>query len=410
MSTQRTLGINGLGRIGKLLLWYELGHNDFDRVVVNVGRQVGTSLDAVVQYLAKDSTYGPLHRFLYGQAGVRDIRVIDEEAGLISAHGKEILVLRQARNPKDIPWRDCGVSLVADCTGTFRDPFAGADSAKGSLRGHLAAGARVIVQSSPFKSKEKGVPLPDDAIILINGINQFQFEPGKHTLVSAASCTTTALAHMMRPLLDRDLTRHMITAGMSTVHAATNSQPVLDAVPAAGATDLRKKRGALGNVVLTSTNAAAALEQVMPEIARIGFMADSVRIPTTTVSLIILNVTFQSESLPDGTVSVSREAINAIYREAAAGEARGLLEYSEEQNVSADMVGEDAAVIIEAAETHTRTGFVDLVLPQCPGGEEKREPVRVPLTHVKIFGWYDNEMASYTYRLGELTAHVAKSM
>ena len=410
MSTQRTLGINGLGRIGKLLLWYELGHNDFDRVVVNVGRQVGTSLDAVVQYLAKDSTYGPLHRFLYGQAGVRDIRVIDEEAGLISAHGKEILVLRQARNPKDIPWRDCGVSLVADCTGTFRDPFAGADSAKGSLRGHLAAGARVIVQSSPFKSKEKGVPLPDDAIIHINGINQFQFEPGKHTLVSAASCTTTALAHMMRPLLDRDLTRHMITAGMSTVHAATNSQPVLDAVPAAGATDLRKKRGALGNVVLTSTNAAAALEQVMPEIARIGFMADSVRIPTTTVGLIILNVTFQSESLPDGTVSVSREAINAIYREAAAGEARGLLEYSEEQNVSADMVGEDAAVIIEAVETHTRTGFVDLVLPQCPGGEEKREPVRVPLTHVKIFGWYDNEMASYTYRLGELTAHVAKSM
>ena len=78
--------------------------------------------------------------------------------------------------------------------------------------------------------------------------------------------------------------------------------------------------------------------------------------------------------------------------------------------MSADMVGEDAAVIIEAAETHTRTGFVDLVLPQCPGGEEKREPVRVPLTHVKIFGWYDNEMASYTHRLGELTAHVAKSM
>ena len=411
MSTQRTLGINGLGRIGKLLLWYELGHNDFDRVVVNVGRQVGTSLDAVVQYLAKDSTYGPLHRFLYGQAGVRDIRVIDEEAGLISAHGKEILVLRQARNPKDIPWRDCGVSLVADCTGTFRDPFAGADSAKGSLRGHLAAGARVIVQSSPFKSKEKGVPLPDDAIILINGINQFQFEPGKHTLVSAASCTTTALAHMMRPLLDRDLTRHMITAGMSTVHAATNSQPVLDAVPAAGATDLRKKRGALGNVVLTSTNAAAALEQVMPEIARIGFMADSVRIPTTTVSLIILNVTFQSETLPDGTIDVEREVINAIYRDAAQGEAQGLLVFSDEQNVSADMLGENAAVVIEGVETHTRTGFMDLKVPAQPGGGgAPRQTLRVPLTHVKVFGWYDNEMGSYTQRLGELTTHMAENM
>jgi glyceraldehyde 3-phosphate dehydrogenase len=409
MGAQRTLGINGLGRIGKLMLWYELGRDDFDRVVVNVGRPVGTSLDAVVQYIAKDSTYGPLHRFLYGQSGVRDIRVVDEERGLISAYGKEIVVLREARDPKDIPWRDRAVSLVVECTGTFRDPHAEPDSAKGSLRGHLAAGARVVIQSSPFKNKQKGMSLPDDATILINGINHYKFEPGRHALVSAASCTTTALAHMMRPLLDRDLTRHMITAGMSTVHAATNSQPVLDAVPAAGASDLRKKRGALGNVVLTSTNAAAALEMVMPEIARIGFMADSVRIPTTTVSLIILNVTFQSEALPDGTISVGRETINAIYQEAAAGEALGLLKYSEEQNVSADMVGEDAAVIIEGVETHTRTGFVDLVLPQKPGAGGC-QPVRVPLTHVKIFGWYDNEMASYTHRLGELTAHVARSM
>ena len=160
----------------------------------------------------------------------------------------------------------------------------------------------------------------------------------------------------------------------------------------------------MGNIVLTSTNAASALEQVMPEIARIGFMADSVRIPTNSVSLIILNVTFQTEALPDGTVSVDRDDINAIYREAAEGEARGLVKYSEEQNVSADMLGEDAAVVIEGIETHTRTGFVDLKLP---GGCGEH---RIPLTHVKIFGWYDNEMGSYTYRLGELTSHVAKSL
>ncbi len=91
---------------------------------------------------------------------------------------------------------------------------------------------------------------------------------------------------------------------------------------------------------MTSTNAAKALEQVMPEIARIGFMADSVRIPTESVSLIILNVTFQSEELPDGTVEIDREAINAIYEEAAAGEAQGLLKFSMEQNVSRDMLGE----------------------------------------------------------------------
>jgi glyceraldehyde 3-phosphate dehydrogenase len=266
------------------------------------------------------------------------------------------------------------------------------------------------VNSSPFKSKKKGVALPDDSGLFINGINEFDFDPARHKVVSAASCTTTALAHMMRPLLERDLTQNMITAGMSTVHAMTPSQPVLDTVPKAGATDLRKNRGAVGNVILTSTNAAAALEQVMPEIAQIGFMADSVRIPTLTVSLIILNVTFQSEALPDGTVSVGRDVINAIYREAAEGEAKGLVKYTEEQNVSADMMGEDAAVVIEGAETHSRTGFVDLKLPEACAGGELGDTVRIPLTHVKIFGWYDNEMGSYTHRLAELTTHIAKSM
>jgi glyceraldehyde 3-phosphate dehydrogenase len=201
----------------------------------------------------------------------------------------------------------------------------------------------------------------------------------------------------------------MITAGMSTVHAVTPSQPVLDAVPKAGATDLRKRRGAMGNVIITSTNAAAALEQVMPEIATIGFMADSVRIPTSSVSLIILNVTFQSQTLPDGTVSVERDAINAIYREAAEGEAKDLLKYSDEQNVSSDMLGEDAAVVIEGTETHTRTGFMDLQVPADAAGGAGGS-VRVPLTHVKVFGWYDNEMGSYTYRLGELTAHVGRNL
>ncbi|NLV73011.1 MAG: glyceraldehyde-3-phosphate dehydrogenase [Actinobacteria bacterium] len=404
MSAPRTLGINGLGRIGKLTLWYHLGHEGFDRFVVNVGRQVGTSLESIAEYVAKDSTYGPLHRYLDGHRGRPDVKVIDESTGVLRAHGREIVFLREVRNPKDIPWRDHGVNLVVDCTGKFLDPHAEVDSAKGSVRGHLAAGARAVLLSAPFKSKVKGVPTPEDAAILIHGINHLDFDPGKHKLVSAASCTTTALAHMMRPLLARDLTRNMLTAGMSTVHAVTNSQPVLDAVPGSGASDLRKTRSGLNNVIITSTNAAKALEQVMPEIAQIGFMADSVRIPTASVSLIILNVTFQTEASPDGTVSVDRDDINAIYREAAEGEARGLVKYSDEQNVSADMLGEDAAVVIEGIETHTRTGFVDLKLPGICGEH------RVPLTHVKVFGWYDNEMGSYTYRLGELTTHVARSL
>ncbi len=406
MSGQRVLGINGLGRIGKLTLWHHLGRDDFDRFVVNTGREVGTSLDSVIQYIVKDSTYGLLHRWLGGLNATRDCRVVDEGRGILSIQGREVRILREARNPKDIPWRDNGVSLVVDCTGRFVDQHAEADTPGGALRGHLAAGARAVIQSAPFKSRQKNAPDPDDAIMMIYGINHHRFEPGRHTVVSGGSCTTTALAHMMRPLLERDLTRRMITAGMSTVHSITPSQPVLDAVPDSGAKDMRKARAGLSNIVLTSTGAAKALEQVLPEISRIGFMADSVRIPTSTVSLIILNITFQSGMDGEGRPLIDRDAINAIYRDASLGEAAGLVRYSEEQNVSSDVQGEDAAVVIEAVETHTRTGFVDVVLPAVDG--ERTESI--PVTHVKIFGWYDNEMGSYTHRLGELTSYIASTL
>ncbi len=407
---QPTLGINGLGRIGKLSLWYHLDRDNFDRFVVNLGRPVGRSLGDVAQYLEKDSTYGSLCRYLYGHRAKPEIRVVDEERGLLDVYGKEVLVLREERDPARLPWREHGVRVVVDATGRFVDPGAESDGAP-ALRGHIDAGAKVVVQSSPFKAARKEAPLPDDAIMLINGINQQEYDPDRHRLVSAASCTTTALAHMLRPLLDRKLTANMITAGMSTIHAVTNSQPVLDAVPGAGAKDLRKSRGALDNIVITSTNAARALEPVMPEIARVGFMADSVRIPTSTTSLIILNLTLQGEMTADGNSLINRESINRIYQEAAEGEARGLVAYSEEQNVSSDLRGYDAAVVIEAVETHTRTGFVNVRLPEgCtlpePYGEDA-DGVRIPVTHVKIFGWYDNEMGSYTHRLGELTEHVA---
>ncbi len=174
MSAPRTLGINGLGRIGKLTLWYHLAHDNFDRIVVNMGRPVGTSLQSLAEYIAKDSTYGPLHRYLGGCKATPDVTVVDEEKGLIRAHGKELLILREARNPKDIPWRDSGVGVVVDCTGKFQDPNADADDPKGSLRGHLAAGARAVVQSSPFKSKREGVPLPDDV-----GVSHLRHQPSR---------------------------------------------------------------------------------------------------------------------------------------------------------------------------------------------------------------------------------------
>lgn len=403
--SSRVLGINALGRIGKLTLWYHLDRGTFDSFVMNAGRNVGQSLDAVGQYLCKDSTYGPLYRYLLGHNGKPDVQIVDEAAGLMKIHGKEVRILRTARNPKDINWRDYGVDIVVDCSGTFADPTVpGDDEKKGSIRGHLLGGAKVVINSSAFKIKDKSKTMPEDAVMLICGINHEQYVPGKHLLVSAASCTTTGLAHMLKPLLENEATSNMLTAGMGTVHAATNTQSVLDSVPKADEKDLRKKRSIFNNIIITSTNAAKALEPVMPSMGEIGFMADSLRIPTNTASLIVLNATFQSEMTPEGTPSITQDSINKLYEQAAAGEGKGLVKASYEQNVSSDMIGEDAAVVIEALETHTRTGFLSLKLP------DSGDTVQIPVTHAKIFGWYDNELGSYTHRMGELTTYIAENL
>ena len=181
-----------------------------------------------------------------------------------------------------------------------------------------------MLHSAAFKLADKSLSLPEDATTLIYGCNHEQFDPARHRIISAASCTTTALAHMVKPLLDQLHGSAIMTASMSTVHAATNTQSVLDSVPAAGARDLRRSRSVLGSIILTTSNAADALERVLPEIREIGFMADSVRIPIPTESLIILNVTFQSRIDPDGRSSVDKQVINRIYQEAASGGQKGL--------------------------------------------------------------------------------------
>jgi glyceraldehyde 3-phosphate dehydrogenase len=253
-------------------------------------------------------------------------------------------------------------------------------------------------------------------VTLINGINHDAFDPSRHHLISAASCTTTALAHMVKPLLESMEAANIMTASMSTVHAVTNSQTVLDAVPSAGAKDLRRTRSVLNSMVLTSTNAARALEEVLPEIREIGFMADSVRIPIPTESLIILNVTFQTRLDANAEPVINRESLNHIFQQTARGGQAGLLVYSDVQNVPKDITGMRAAVVIEGIETHTRTGFVEIDLASLPGISASAlaqldEPVvRVPVTHAKVFGWYDNEYGSYTNMLGDLTVHVAESL
>ena len=415
-STDDALGINGLGRIGKLCIWHHVARKYFSRIVVNTGREVGRDLEAVCGVIEKDSTYGSMHRFLFGVNAEPCVHIIDRERRLLEVAGVPVEVLQVERNPRDLAWRRHGVRVVVDTTGAFCDPTHPIDHPGGSLRGHLGAGAERVLNSAAFKWKDKSLSMPDDATTLIYGCNHELFDPTRHRLVSAASCTTTALAHMVKPLLDHLHGSAIMTASMSTVHALTNTQSVLDSVPSAGAKDLRRSRSVLGSIILTSSNAASALEQVIPEIREIGFMADSVRVPVPTESLIILNVTFQSHSDPGGPGPVDKQELNRIYQQAASGPQKGLLVYSEEQNVSADVAGMRAAVVIEAVETHTRTGFAEVDLARIPGLDPRalaslESPVvRVPVTHAKIFGWYDNEYGSYTNLLGDLTVFVHASL
>ena len=414
--SDQTLGINGLGRIGKLMLWHHVGRKSFDKIVVNQGRGVGPGLQAIAEAIERDSTYGPLHRFLYGYRAERLIEIIDEKKGELRIDGIPVLVLQEQRNPKDIPWREYDVEVVAECTGAFNDPTVPVSHPKGSIRGHLVAGARKVVNSAPFKIKDKSLKMPEDAVSLIYGINHTSFDPEKHAIVSAASCTTTALAHMVLPLLEQFQAKTIMTASMSTVHAATNTQNVLDTLPKAGEKDLRKNRSILNNIILTSTGAARALEAVIHDVREIGFMADSVRIPIPTESLIILNVTFQSKLNPDGSQSITAQVINDLYREAAEGKQKGLLRFTMEQNVSQDLVGDPAAVVIEGFENHTRTGFVTVDLREIPGlpagviESLKDTLLKIPVTHAKIFGWYDNEYGSYTNRLADLCNYVQSTL
>ncbi len=402
------LGINGLGRIGKLSLWNQVAKKNFSGIVANIGRDVGSSLEDLASMLERDSTYGRLGSYLYGHRCPRVIEELNEEKGSMVIDGVPVTILRSARNPADIAWRENDVKLVVDTTGVFKDPTADADSPKGAMRGHIQAGAEKVILSAPFKIKSKGVGIPDDAITTVIGINDDAFDAGKHSLISAASCTTTCLSYMMKPLLETLGSDKILSASMVTVHASTGSQEVLDRLPAAGAKDMRKNRSIMNNIILTTTGAAKALELVLPEMAGIGFMAESVRVPTSTGSLIILVLNIQdSVSTP-----LKRADINGIYKNYS--EHSEYLHFTEQQNVSSDIIGMPAAAAtIEGTETHTRTASIHVDLRKVPGANvvAGADPVlQVPVTQAVVYGWYDNELGSYTNMLADLTKHISEEM
>ena len=408
INEKKLLGINGLGRIGKLTLWYHLISRNFEGIVVNVGREVGGSLDDLVQTISFDSTYGSLNHFLYGHSNKScKIEIVDSLKNIIEIDGFPIKILTKERNPQNINWKDEGVRIVVDCTGKFLDPLATGNDPKGSLIGHIISGAQKVIASAPFKIKNPSSANTENYPTLIYGINHTSYNHLKQHVISAASCTTTGLAHMIKPLLEDKYTSNILTASMSTVHSATNTQSVLDWVPSSGASDLRKSRSVLNNIILSSTGAAKTLEKVIPQTSNFGFMADSIRIPTSSVSLIALNITLGSVLVENKRPLINAEYIKNIYKTAANGGQKDLLFFSGKQNVSLDLLGFPAAITIEGNEIHTRTGFLQVpseILSSI--GINDINEINIPVTHVKIFGWYDNEYGSYVNCLGRLTEYV----
>jgi glyceraldehyde 3-phosphate dehydrogenase len=198
------------------------------------------------------------------------------------------------------------------------------------------------------------------------------------------------------------------------VHAATGSQQVLDRLPKTSATDLRKNRSIMNNIILTTTGAAKALQLVIPEMATIGFIAESVRIPTATGSLIILVMNFQEEL---NKKPIRRDMINSIYENAEKSNTNGYLMYSDKQNVSSDIIGTPrAAAVIEGHETHARTGAININLEHVRGIDKnildmiKNQVTSIQVTQAVIYGWYDNEMASYVNILGDRIVSIAEAM
>ena len=408
------LGVNGFGRIGKLTVWHQVARKYFKEIVVNIGREAGTSLEDIAHYVQRDSTYGRLQTYLYGQNAQPMVEDVDDKSGSMVLDGTRVTFLRSNRNPADIGWRKQGVNLVVETTGQFLDPTLPPEHAKGSLRGHLDAGAAKVIASAPFKIKDQGQPMPEDAVTTVMGINDSDYDPRRHRIISNASCTTTCLAHMMKPLLDAFGPSKILSASMATVHAATGSQAVLDRLPKSGKADLRKNRSIMNNIILTSTGAAKALSLVLPAMKQIGFIAESVRIPTASGSLIILVVNLQEEL---ATEPIKRDLINDVFRQAAEVDPNGYLYYTDQQNVSGDIIGfPKAAAIIEGNETHRRTAEVTIDLEKVPGIDKdivatlNKTILRVPVTQTVIYGWYDNEMGSYVNMLGDRTVSIADDM
>lgn len=304
------VGINGFGRIGRLVFRSALDKNikDLEFVAVN-DLPVGTK---TLAYLLKyDSTFGTLNV---------DVEAKDDA---LVVGGKEVKVL-SAKSPAEIPWKDYGVDIVVESTGIFRD--------KAKCSGHMEnGGAKKVVISAPAK---------DEDITVVLGVNEEKYDPKKHNIISNASCTTNCLAPMAKVILDN----FGIKSGlMTTIHSYTNDQRILD-LPHK---DLRRARAAAVSMIPTTTGAAKAIGLVLPELK--GKMDGlAIRVPTPDVSLTDLTCMVEK----DTTV----EEINKCMKQAAEGKLKGILQYLDEPLVSKDFYGSTYSCIFDSEFTKVIDG------------------------------------------------------
>ena len=328
------LGINGFGRMGRLSLRAINRYHQGKLEVVAINDLTDARTNA--HLLKWDSTYGPYP----GEVeAAEDSIVVD---------GKKVKVFAE-REPAKIPWRDYGIDIVIESTGLFTD------AAKAAA--HLKGGARKVIISAPARNED---------ITIVLGVNEAQYQPDKHNIISNASCTTNCVAPVVK-VLHRNFG---VSKGlMTTVHAYTSDQRLLDTFHR----DLRRARAAALNIVPTTTGAARAVTQVIPELkGRLHGLA--LRVPTATVSLVDLVADLEKE--------VTAEEVNKALEKAAGGELKGIMEYCSEELVSTDFKGNPASSIVDAPTTMLIGGNM-----------------------VKVLAWYDNEWG-YSCRLGDLAAYV----
>ena len=328
------VGINGFGRIGRNIMRAAMENHDIDFVAVNDL----TNASTLAHLLKYDSVLGNLHA---------EVKVTSNG---ITVDNKEFQVL-SIKDPAQLPWQDLGVDVVFESTGLFANRDAAAK--------HLTAGAKKVIITAPAKN-------PDITVVL--GVNDNNYNPAKHQIISNASCTTNCLAPMAKVLHENF---GLNKGWMTTVHSYTNDQQLLD-LPHK---DLRRARAAALSMIPTTTGAAVAVGEVLPELkGKLDGIA--MRVPTPNVSIIDLAAVLDKKTTP--------EEINKAFQTAADGPLRGILTVSTEELVSIDFKGNQYSSIIDAAYTKVMDG-----------------------NFVKLLSWYDNEWG-YSNRCVDLLLKIVK--